>query len=249
MESLSGQHSGGLGLQLQMGDDVADKADNSADEMGDDAAQTPRSVADKADNSADEMGDDAAQTPRSVADKADNSADGSIIEISNHTVDTVLYLPVCRDWQNNMCSVLGLQFVKGNRDHNEKPLDIALDQAPSIRGRIKGDGNCFFRAVAQEITGRQEDHAELRVLVTSYMAHNPAELSCYLTSSETMGQYLRTTKMDQQKVWATEIEIYGTANLLGTTIFVYCPSGTSNKWLRFAPKECHDDNSHARECL
>eukprot|EP00731_Ephydatia_muelleri_P000051 Em0001g51a len=218
---------GGLGLQLQMGDDVADKADNSADEMGDDAAQTPRSV----------------------ADKADNSADGSIIEISNHTVDTVLYLPVCRDWQNNMCSVLGLQFVKGNRDHNEKPLDIALDQAPSIRGRIKGDGNCFFRAVAQEITGRQEDHAELRVLVTSYMAHNPAELSCYLTSSETMGQYLRTTKMDQQKVWATEIEIYGTANLLGTTIFVYCPSGTSNKWLRFAPKECHDDNSHARECL
>ena len=61
MESLSGQHSGGLGLQLQMGDDVADKADN--------------------------------------------SADGSIIEISNHTVDTVLYLPVCRDWQNNMCSM------------------------------------------------------------------------------------------------------------------------------------------------
>ena len=81
----------------------------------------------------------------------------------------------------------------------EKPLDIALDQAPSIRGHIKGDGNCFFRAVAQEITGRQEDHAELRVLVTSYMAHNPAQLSCYLTSSETMGQYLRTTKMDNRK--------------------------------------------------
>ena len=33
MESLSGQPSGGLGLQLQMGNDVADKADNSADEM------------------------------------------------------------------------------------------------------------------------------------------------------------------------------------------------------------------------
>ena len=125
-------------------------------------------------------------------------------------------------------------------------MDIALDQAPSIRGRIKDDGNFFFRVVAQEITGRQEDHAELRVLVTSYMAHNPAQLSYYLTSSETMGRYLRTTKMDQQKVWATEI---GTANLLGTTTCVYCPSGTSNKWLRFALKECHDDNSHARECL
>ena len=91
-----------------------------------------------------------------------------------------------------------MQFVKVNREKKrEKPLDIALDQAPSIGGCIKDDGNCFFRAVAQEITGRQEDHEELRVLVTSYMAHNPAQLSCYLTSSETMGQYLRTTKMDQ----------------------------------------------------
>ena len=79
-------------------------------------------------------------------------------------------------------------------------MDIVLDQAPSIRGHIKGDGNRFFRAVAQEISGHQEDHAELRVLVTTYMAHNPAQLSCYLTSSEKMGQYLRATKMDQQKV-------------------------------------------------
>ena len=50
--------------------------------------------------------------------------------------------------------------MKGNHDHNEKPLDIGLDQAPSICGRIKGDGNCFFRAVAQEITGIQGHHAD-----------------------------------------------------------------------------------------
>ena len=118
--------------------------------------------------------------------------------------------------------------MKWNYDHNEKPLDIGLDQAPSIRGRIKDDRNCFFRAVAQEITGSQEDHAALRVLVTSYMTHNSNQLSCYLKSSETIENYLQRTKMDRQKVWATEVEIYATANLLGTTIFVYCPSGTSN---------------------
>ena len=38
-----------------------------------------------------------------------------------------------------MCSVIGLQSGKGNGDHNEKPLDIGLDQALSIRGHIKGD--------------------------------------------------------------------------------------------------------------
>ena len=162
---------------------VPEKADRSADEEGDDeAAQSPHLVPEKTDSSADENGDDeAAQSPHLVPEKADSSADESLIEVSHHTFDTVMYLPVCRDWQHDMCGVLGLEFVKGNRDHNKKPLDIALDQAPSIRGRIKGDGNYFFRAVAQEITGRQEDHAELRALVTSYMAHNPAHLRCYLT--------------------------------------------------------------------
>ena len=75
--------------------------------------------------------------------------------MSNYTVDTVLYLPVCRDWQRRMCSVLGLRVVKGNRDHNEKTLDIGVDQAPNIQGRINSDGNSFFRAVAQEVSGSQ----------------------------------------------------------------------------------------------
>ena len=29
--------------------------------------------------------------------------------------------------------------MKGNHDHNEKPLDIGLEQAPSIPGCIQGD--------------------------------------------------------------------------------------------------------------
>ena len=41
----------------------------------------------------------------------------------------------------NMYSVVGFQFVKGNHDHNEKRLDIGLDQAPSIPGCIQSDGN------------------------------------------------------------------------------------------------------------
>ena len=126
------------------------------------------------------MEDDAEQQPCSVTDKADNSADGSVIEISNYTVDTVLYLPVCRDWQKKYVQCRRTSIVKENHDHNEKPLDIGLDLAPSIRSHIKTDGNCFFRAVAQEITGSQEDHAALRVLVTLYMTHNPTQLFCYL---------------------------------------------------------------------
>ena len=38
--------------------------------------------------------------------------------------------------------------------------------------RIKGDGNCFFRAISQVLTGSQEDHQEFRTLATSYLLEN-----------------------------------------------------------------------------
>ena len=35
-----------------------------------------------------------------------------------------------------------------------------VSQAPVAVGRIKGDGNCIFRSIAQTLTGSQEDHEE-----------------------------------------------------------------------------------------
>ena len=37
---------------------------------------------------------------------------------------------------------------------------IGISQAPVAVGRIKEDGNCFFRSIAQTLTGSQEDHEE-----------------------------------------------------------------------------------------
>ena len=62
--------------------------------------------------------------------------------------------------------------MKRNHDCNEKPLNIGVDQAPSIRGRIKGDVRCFLYRYCMGI----EDHVELRVLVTS-ANDNPTQLS------------------------------------------------------------------------
>ena len=64
--------------------------------------------------------------------------------VNEETVDMISYLPVCRDWQENRCILLGLKFLHGNQTHCQKPSMIGISQAPLAIERIKGDGNCFF---------------------------------------------------------------------------------------------------------
>ena len=73
----------------------------------------------------------------------------------------VMYWPVCNEWQIMKCQHLGLNYVRGNHSHFSKPQNFSRLHNLQARGRIQGDGNCFFRALALLITGSQEDHTEL----------------------------------------------------------------------------------------
>ena len=100
-------------------------------------------------------------------------------------------------------------------------------------------GTVFFRSLAQVLTGSQDDHEEVRLLVTSYMAHNSTipELACFLDPNETMDKYLKRMRMQSMKVWATEMEIIAAASMLSTTIYYFSPSsGATFKWLRHSPR-------------
>ena len=82
--------------------------------------------------------------------------------------------PVCKEWQKNRCLMLGIKFHSGNRDHGIKPSLIGVSQVPEKKtGRIKGNGNCFFRAIAQIVTGDQDDHNEMRLIITTYNSNLP----------------------------------------------------------------------------
>jgi len=168
--------------------------------------------------------------------------------VNEEKVDTISYLPVCRDWQENRCIQLGLKFLHGNRNHCMQPTMIGISQAPLAVGRIKGDGNCFFRSIAQTLTGSQEDHDEIRLLITSFMLHNATlpTLTCLLHSNESMEDYMQRTRMQSLNVWATEVEIIAAATMLHTAICVFAPSGGTYKWLKHSPvisKDSHQDES------
>ena len=153
-------------------------------------------------------------------------------------IDSIIYPPVSTDWQQEKCRLLGLSYIHGNNIKSKDPVRIGVSQSPLATFRIKGDGNCFFRSLAQVLTGSQDDHEEVRLLVTSYMAYNSMihELACFLDPNETMDKYLKRMRMQSMKVWATEMEIIAAASMLSTTIYCFSPSGATFKWLRHSPR-------------
>ena len=109
----------------------------------------------------------------------------------------------------------------------------------------------FFRAISQVLTGSQEDHQEVRPLVTSYVLENATSnkmLSALLVSRITMMQYLKKTKMYNLSVCATDMEIIATAPMLHTTVHVYSPSRATKKWLRHQPEIAFND-THDNEVI
>ena len=98
-----------------------------------------------------------------------NSDGYSLQIVMGDQIDSIPYLPTGSEWQQEKCRLLGLSFIHSNYI---KSVRIGLSQAPLATVRIKGDGNCFFRSLSQVLTGSQDYHEEVRLLVTSYMVHN-----------------------------------------------------------------------------
>ena len=49
--------------------------------------------------------------------------------------------------------------------------DCCVPLPLATTARIAADGNCFFWSVSLAVTGLQELHEELRLLITTYMTH------------------------------------------------------------------------------
>ena len=112
--------------------------------------------------------------------------------VMDHHIDSILYLPVGTGWQQQKCESLGLVFLHGNNLQCKDPMRIGTSQAPKANFRIRGDGNCLFRSIAQIPTRSQNDHQEVRLQVTSHMSHNLriTDLACLLDPNERMEIYL-----------------------------------------------------------
>ncbi|KAL5489508.1 hypothetical protein EMCRGX_G018606 [Ephydatia muelleri] len=105
-----------------------------------------------------------------------SSISSRVLEITNEEHnDHINYQPVCSEWQKERCALLGLTFIRVNHPHLTQPSMIAVSHCPLATARIAADGNCFFRSVSLAVTGSQEFHEELHLLITTYMIHKSTD--------------------------------------------------------------------------
>ena len=99
---------------------------------------------------------------------------------------------------------------------------ISVSHCPLATARIAADGNCFFLSVSLAVTGSQEFHEELRLLITTYMIQtstNPM-LSSLGSPDGSMESYMKRSRMQSLGSWAMEWEVIAAASLLNTTIYI-----------------------------
>ena len=162
----------------------------------------------------------------------------------------ISYIPVCNTWQKETCASLGLTLIHGNHSHVQQPIMINVSHRPAATTRIAADGNCFFRSISLVVTGSQDFHQELRLLITTHMIHkykNPV-FSSLVSSDKSMEQYMKRSRMQSLGVWASEVGIIAAASLLNATIYVYAQCGDSHKWLKHSADEANC-GLHQDECI
>lgn len=140
------------------------------------------------------------------------------------------FVAVDEDWQETRCTSLGLRKVFPVPLAAVKPCDIG---SPRMVVQISEDGNCWFRSIAYYMSGDQDQHGAVRTAVTKFMRETIRKEVINFTKTKEKPNYFENWAMAEDKVWATDIEIFATAALLGTDIYVFTkPSRIFNKRLR-----------------
>ena len=94
-------------------------------------------------------------------------------------------LDLDEQWQHWACAQLGLQFIQPTTVRRGGP-DVVLTPPNTCRIKcITGDGNCLFRCFSYIITGSEEEHAEVRAIIVSYMV----DIGHFLLSSHINNYY------------------------------------------------------------
>ena len=83
-----------------------------------------------------------------------------------------------------------------------------------------GDGNCFFRAVSDQLNKHERNHLKLRTAAVNHIAINRDYFSAFLTSdNNNMEQYIRRMKRDG--TYADHLAIKATSVVIRRNIVIH----------------------------
>lgn len=77
---------------------------------------------------------------------------------------------------------------------------------------IKGDGNCLFRAIADQLYGTEHQHDDLRVKCVQGLESNKEIYKFYIEDDVTIDAYIESMRNDGE--WGGQLEMTVLSELL-----------------------------------
>ncbi len=148
--------------------------------------------------------------------------------VSDVQNNNMMFSPICKHVCQTLCSRLKVDFEKLN-----VPVvtHVGLLGVPCKNDRIMADGNCFFRAISQAVSGTQKFHRKIRLAVVQHLEENGEKYRNILRREySSISEYINKSKMRYINSWATEVEIQATADYLGIDVFTFY----DGRWLKYS---------------
>ena len=84
------------------------------------------------------------------------------------------------------------------------------------------------------MTGNEDLHHDVRECIVSHILLEHVSMKRVLPAYTDVQKYINDANMFAFGSWGTEVEIYATAHLLQTDIYIYTLYGLNWKWLKFS---------------
>ena len=148
------------------------------------------------------------------------------------------YYQVDEQWQRHLCSMLRLECTKiydRSSCSNEAPLT-----APTARcvQHTLGDGNCLFRSLSFVLTGSEQSHMNVRLLICEHMHKISRLMLSHIAACTSVQEYISDSRMNVSTVWGSNREIYTFSNMCQVNVYVYDMQRRS--WSVYSPNLASD---------
>jgi len=104
------------------------------------------------------------------------------------------------------------------RNDDGEALDETLAALRLRRARVASDGNCFFRAIADQVFGEESRHEEIRALVAREIARGEREFAPFVDEEPYAAYAARVARNGE---WAGHVEIIACARALKRGICIH----------------------------
>ncbi|KAK3416378.1 hypothetical protein EUGRSUZ_H02090 [Eucalyptus grandis] len=85
--------------------------------------------------------------------------------------------------------------------------------------QVTADGNCFFRALADQLKGNGDEHGKHRSMVVQYILKNREMFEPFIEDDVPFEEYCKT--MDNDDTWAGHMELQAASLVTWSNVFIH----------------------------